>query len=109
MPFSLPHANPMEQLPNQLPQKLPILKYTGQREIEILSGVIYIHQPMWPAKCYCFTVAKTNAAISLGRVKKMRVPKMQLVCLQAARRRQHGRRFHGRITDRALSSRTLGK
>ena len=29
-----------------------------------------IHQPMLPAKCYCFTVAKTNAAISLVRVKK---------------------------------------
>ncbi len=69
MPFSLPHANPMEQSPNQLPQKLPILKYSRQREIEILSGVIYIHQPMLPAKCYCFTVAKTNAAISLERVK----------------------------------------
>ena len=25
---------------------------------------------MLPAKCYCFTVAKTNAAISLERVKK---------------------------------------
>ena len=24
---------------------------------------------MLPAKCYCFTVAKTNAAISLERVK----------------------------------------
>ena len=60
----------MEQSPNRLPQKLPILKYTRQREIEILSGVIYIHQPMLPAKCYCFTVAKTNAAISLERVKK---------------------------------------
>ena len=60
----------MEQLPDQLPQKLPILKYTRQREIEILSGVIYIHQPMLPAKCYCFTVAKPNAAISLERVKK---------------------------------------
>ena len=69
MPFSLPHANPMEQSPNQLPQKLPIL-YTRQREIEILSGVIYIHQPILPAKCHCFTVAKTNAAISLERVKK---------------------------------------
>ena len=69
MPFSLPHANPMEQPLNQLPQKLPILKYTRQREIEILSGVIYIHQPMLPTKCYCFTVAKTNAAISLERVK----------------------------------------
>ena len=43
MPFSLPHANPMEQSPNQLPQMLPILKYTRQREIEILSGVIYVH------------------------------------------------------------------
>ena len=70
MPFSLPRANPMEQSLNQLPQKLPILKYTRQREIEILSGVIYIHQPMLPAKCYCFTVAKTKAAISLERVKK---------------------------------------
>ena len=69
MPFSLPHANPMEQSPNQLSQKLPILKYTGQREIEILSGFIYIHQPMLPAKCYCLTVAKTNAAISLERPK----------------------------------------
>ena len=70
MPFSLPHANPMEQSPNQLPQKLPILKYTRQRELEILSGVIYIHQPSLPAKYYCFTVAKTNAAISLEHVKK---------------------------------------
>ena len=61
MLFSLPHANPMEQSPIQLPQKLPILKYTRQGEIEILSDVIYIHQPMFPAKCYCFTVAKTNA------------------------------------------------
>ena len=69
MPFSLPRANPMEQSPNQLSQKLPILKYTRQREIEILSGVIYIHQPMLPAKCYCFNVAKINAAISLERVK----------------------------------------
>ena len=94
----------MEQSPNQLPQKLPILKYTRQREIEIVSGVIYIHQHMLPAKCYCFTVAKTNAAICLERVRKM-----QLACLQAARRRQCRRRFHGRITDRALSSRTLGK
>ena len=49
MPFSLPHANPMEQSQNQLPQKLPILKYTRQREIEILSGVIYTIQPMLPA------------------------------------------------------------
>ncbi len=38
--------------------------------MEILSGAIYTHQPMLPAKCYCFTVAKTNAAISLERVKK---------------------------------------
>ena len=65
MLFSLPHPGPMEQSPNQLPQKLPILKYARQREIEILSGVIYINQPMLPAKCYCFNVAKTNAAISL--------------------------------------------
>ena len=66
--FSRPHVNPMEQLPNQLPQKLPIVRYTRQTEIEVLSGVIYIYQPMLPAKCYCFTVAKTNAAICLERV-----------------------------------------
>ena len=101
MPFSLPRANPMEQSPNQLPQMLPILKYTSQRELEKLSGVIYIHQPTLPAKCYCFAIAKTNAAISLERVTNA-----QLLCLQAARRR---RLFHGRTTDRALSSRTLGK
>ena len=82
MPFSLTHANPMEQSPNQLPQKVPILKYTRQREIEILSGVIYIHQPMLPAKCYCFTFAKTNAAISLESVKNAigRVYKLLGVC-----------------------------
>ena len=97
----------MEQSPNQLPQKLPILKYTRQREIEILSDVIYIeglHQPMLPAKCYCFAVAKTNAAISLERVTNA-----QLLCLQVERRRERRRLFHGRITDRALSNRTLGK
>ena len=104
MLFSLPHANSMEQSPNQLPQKLPILKYTRHREIEILSDVIYIHRPMLPAKCYCFAVAKTNAAISLERVTNA-----QLLCLQAERRRQRRRLFHGRITDRALSSRTLDK
>ena len=65
MPFSLPHANPMEQSPNQLPQKLPILKYTRQREVYTLSGVIYIHQPMLPAKCYCFNVAKILDNIEL--------------------------------------------
>ena len=60
---------------------------------------------MLPAKCYCFTVAKTNAEISLERVKNAIG-----ACLQAALKlRQHRRRFHGRITDRALSSRTLGK
>ena len=101
MLFSLPHANPMEQSPNQLPQNLPILKYTRQREIEILSDVIYIHQPMLPAKCYCFAVAKTNAAISLELVTNA-----QLLCLQAEQRRHL---FHGRITDQALSRRTLGK
>ena len=53
MPFSLPHANPMEQSPNQLPQKLPILKYPRQREIEILSGVIYIHQPTLSGNVKC--------------------------------------------------------
>ena len=88
MLFSLPHANPMEQSPNQLPQKLPILKYTRQREIEILSDVIYIHQPMLPAKCYCFAVAKTNAAISLERVTNA-----QLLCLQAERHLQRRRLF----------------
>ena len=67
--FSRPHVNPMEQLPNQLPHQLPILRYTRQTEIEVLSGVIYIYQPMLPGKCYCFTVAKTNAALSLERVK----------------------------------------
>ena len=101
MLFSLPHANTMEQLPNQLPQNLPILKYTRQMEIEILSDVIYIHQPMLPAKCYCCTVAKTNEAIRLERVTSA-----QLLCLQ---RRQRRGLFHGRITYPALSSRTLGK
>ena len=88
MLFSLPHANPMEQSPNQLPNKLPILKFTCHREIEILSDVIYIHQPMLPAKCYCFAVAKTNAAISLERLTNV-----QLLCLQAERRRQRRRSF----------------
>ena len=82
MLFSLPHANPMEQSPNQLPQKLPIPKSTRQREINILSGVIYIHQHMLPAKCYCFAVAETNAAISLERGTNA-----ELLCLQAIRRR----------------------
>ena len=107
MLFSLPRANPMEQSPIKRPQNLPILKYTGQREIEILSGAIYIHQPMLPAKCYCFTVAKTNAAISLERVTNAQL--LSFYCLQAARRRQRRRLFHDRITDRALSSHTLGK
>ena len=88
MLISLPHANPMEQSPNKLPQKLQILKYTLQREIEILSHVIYTHQPMLPAKCYCFAVAKTNAAISLERVTNA-----QLLCLQAERRMQRRRLF----------------
>ena len=104
MVFSLSHANPMEQSPNQLPQTLPILKYTRQREIYILSDVIYIHHPRLPAKCYAFDVAKTNAGIRLERVTNA-----QLLCLQAERCRQGRRLFHGRITDRALSSRTLGK
>ena len=68
LPFSRPHVNPIEQLPNHLPHKLPVLRYTRQTEIEVLSGVIYIYQRMLPAKCCCFTVAKTNAAISLERV-----------------------------------------
>ena len=59
---------------------------------------------MLPAKCYCFAVTKTNAAISLECVINA-----QLLGLQAERRRQSRRLFHGRITDRALSSRTLGK
>ena len=84
MLFSLPHDNPMEQSPNQLPQNLPILKYTRQMEIDILSDAIYIHQPTLPAKCYCFAVAKTNAAISLER---------ELLCLQAERRSQRRRLF----------------
>ena len=47
----------------------------------MLSGVIQIHQPMLPATCYCFTVVKTNAAISLERVKKKwRVYKLLGVC-----------------------------
>ena len=71
MQFSRPHANPMDQSPNQLPKKLPILKSTRQSEIEILSGIIYIHQPMLPAKCYCFNVAKISAAISLERLKNV--------------------------------------
>ena len=89
MLFSLPHANPMEQSPNQLPQKLLILKYTRHREIEIglLSDVIYIHRPMLPAKCYCFAVAKTNAAVSLERVRNA-----QLLCLQARRSALQARR-----------------
>ena len=86
--FSLPHANPMEQSPNQLSHKMPILKYTRQREIEILLDVIYIHQAMLPAKFYCFAVAKTNAAISLERVTNA-----QLLCLQAERCRQRRRLF----------------
>ena len=59
---------------------------------------------MLAAKCYCFAVAETNAAIRLKRVTNV-----QLLCLQAIRRRQRRRLFHGRITDRALSSRTPGK
>ena len=78
----------MEQSLNQIPQNLPILKYTRQREIEILSDAIYIHQPTLPAKCYCFAVAKTNAAISLERVTNA-----QLMCLQAERHRQRRRLF----------------
>ena len=63
-----------------------------------------MHQPMLPAKCHCFNFVKTNAAISLERVKNVQLP-----CLQVARHRQCRRRFHGRITDQAVSSRTLGK
>ena len=94
MLFSLPHANPMEQSPNQLPQKLPILKYTRQREIEILSSVIYIHQSLLPANCYCFNVAKINAAISLERVKNAIDIVNKLHGVGSGRRR-----FHSRITD----------
>ena len=67
---------------------MPILKYTRQREMEIRSDAIYIHQPMLPAKCYCFAVAKTNAAISLERITNA-----QLLCLQAERRSQRRRLF----------------
>ena len=84
----------MEQSPNQHPQKLPILKYTRQREIYILSGVIYIHQPILPAKCYCFHVAKINAAISLERVKNATDIVDKLHGVGSGRRR-----FHSRITD----------
>ena len=38
---------------------------------------------MLPAKCYCFAVAKTNAAISLERVTNV-----HLLCLQAEWRRR---------------------
>ena len=94
MLFSLPHTNPMEQSPNQLPQKLPILKWTRQREIGILLGVIYIHQPMLPAKCYCFNVAKINAAISLERIKSAIDIVNKLHGVGSGRRP-----FHSRITD----------
>ena len=87
-PPDIPHVNPMEQSPNQLPQKLPILKYTRHRELELLSDVIYIHQPMLPGKCYCFAVAKTKAAISLERVTNA-----QLLCLQAEWRSSVGAFF----------------
>ena len=43
---------------------------------------------MLPAKCYCFAVAKTNAAISLERVTNA-----QLLCLQAERRSSVGAFF----------------
>ena len=33
LPFSCPHANPMEQSPKQLPQKLPILKCTRHAKL----------------------------------------------------------------------------
>ena len=94
MPFSLLRANPMEQSPKQLRQKLPILKYTRQSEIETLSGVIYIHLTMSPATFYCFTVAKTNASISSERVTNA----IDIV------NKLHGvdsdmYRFHSRITD----------
>ena len=66
MQFSLPHANTMEQSPNQLPQKLPMLKYT---RLKGNRNTIGIHQPVLPAKCYCFNIAKINAAIGLEHVK----------------------------------------
>ena len=43
---------------------------------------------MLPAKCYCFAVAKTNAAISLEHVTNV-----QLLCLQAERHSQRRRSF----------------
>ena len=43
---------------------------------------------MLPAKCYCFAVAKTNAAISLERITNA-----QLMCLQAEWRMQRRRLF----------------
>ena len=67
---------------------------------------------MLPAKCYCFAVAKTNAAIRLERVNARLLclqAERRMQRLQAERRMQRRRLFHGRSTDRALSSRTLGK
>ena len=61
----------------------------------MLSGVIYIHQPTLPAKCYCFNVAKLNAAISLERVKNTIDIVNKLYGVGSGRRR-----FHNRITDR---------
>ena len=60
-----PKANPMEWPLNQLSQKLPILKYTRQGEMEVLSDVICMHQPMLAGKSFCFNIAKINAAIGL--------------------------------------------
>ena len=59
----------MAQPAKQLSQNLPILKYTRLKQIELLSDVICIHQPMRPAKYFGFNVAKINAAISLERLK----------------------------------------
>ncbi len=42
---------------------------------------------MLPAKCYCFAVTETNAAIRLERVTNA-----QLLCLQAERPRQRRQR-----------------
>ena len=58
MLFSLPHANPMEQSPNQLPQKLPMLKYTRHKEIELAYYRVSSTYIMLPAKCYCFASLK---------------------------------------------------
>ena len=60
---------------------------------------------MLPAKCYCFSVGKINAAISLECVTNAIDIVNKLHAVGSGRRR-----FHSRMTDEsALSSRTLSK